>query len=508
MGQKKILGLEFGSTRIKSVLIDESGVVLALGTYDWENQLVDGLWSYDPDQAIEGMQESFRALVKNYGEPITELDAIGISGMMHGYLAFDADGKLLVPFRTWRNTNAEAAAEVLSEAFSFHLPMRWSAAQYYQSVLDGMSHVTQVAHLNTLAGYMHYLLTGRRVLGVGDASGMFPIEDGDYSQRMLDIFGEMLERHGVCTDFKSLLPQVLSAGEDAGILTQAGALLLDPTGVLQAGCPFCPPEGDMQTGMVCTNTVKPHSANASLGTSANITVVLAEALRRYHPEIDVIMTPDGYPAALVHANTCTSVIDTWVGVFGELLDRVGATVDRSRLFRTLFESALASDADVGGVAAYNFLAAEPLAGVGKGIPTVFVGEGGKLTLSNLMQAEIFGAIATLGLGLDILSDEGVKIQRVFGHGGFFKTPIIGQSALSALVKAPVTVTETASEGGAYGIALLALYTFSKTSTLADFLDGVFANMEKSTLMADAALIGKFDRFMENYKKGLAGIAAL
>ncbi len=506
--KQKILGIEFGSTRIKSVLIDETATVLAMGTYDWENQLVDGLWSYELDLAIVGMQESYRALVEDCGEPITELDAIGISGMMHGYLAFDENGRQLVPFRTWRNTNASVAAEELSRAFSFHVPMRWSASQYYQCVLDGLDHVPRVAHLNTLAGYIHYLLTGNRVLGVGDASGMFPIEDGDYSPGMLRIFEEMLKKHHVRTDFKSLLPRVLSAGEDAGILTREGALLLDPTGRLQAGCRLCPPEGDMGTGMICTNTVAPHSANASLGTSANLTVVLAQPLRNFYPEIDVIMTPDGHPAALVHANTCTSVIDAWVKLFGELLTRVGATVDRGALFRTLFESSLESDADVGGVAAYNFLAAEPLAGVGKGIPTVFVGEGGRLTLGNFMQAEIFGAIATLALGLDILSEEGVRIQSVFGHGGYFKTPLIGQNALSALVKAPVTVTETSSEGGAYGIALLALYQLTGTGSLAAFLDGIFRDMEKTTVMADDALVEKCERFMENYKKGLVGIAAL
>jgi len=506
--KKKILGIEFGSTRIKSVLIDENAKVLAMGTYDWENQLVDGLWSYELDLAITGMRESYRALAEQYGQPITSLDAIGISGMMHGYLAFDENGELLAPFRTWRNTNASVAAEELSQAFSFHVPMRWSVSQYYQCVLDGLDHVGRVAHLNTLAGYMHYLLTGKRVLGVGDASGMFPIADGDYDPRMLQIFEGMLAEHGIRTSFKTTLPRVLSAGEEAGHLTREGALLLDPTGVLQAGCPLCPPEGDMGTGMICTNTVAPHSANASLGTSANLTVILAKPLRKFYPEIDVIMTPDGFPAALVHANTCTSVIDAWAGVFGELLSRVGAQVDRGTLFRTLFESALASDADVGGIAAYNFLAAEPLAGIEKGIPTVFVGEGGRLTLGNLMQAQIFGAIATLSLGLGILSDEGVKIQSVFGHGGFFKTPVIGQSALSALVKAPVTVTETASEGGAYGIALLALYLLVKNGSLSEFLDGIFANVEKSTLMADAVLIDKCDRFMENFKKGLAGIAVL
>lgn len=506
---KRILGIEFGSTRIKAVLTDEHARVLATGGYDWENILTDGLWSYPIEQVWVGLRAAYKALSADYGQPITTLDAIGISGMMHGYLAFDKDEHLLAPFRTWRNTNAKAAAEELTEAFSFHVPMRWSVSQYYQSVLDGAAHVGQLAFLTTLAGYVHYKLTGKKVLGINDASGMFPIgEDRQYDEGMLAAFQKMLDQKNVGVCFADVLPTVLCAGENAGTLTAAGALLLDESGTLRPGIPFCPPEGDMGTGMICTDSVRPKTANSSLGTSANITVVLEKPLAHYYPEIDVIETPDGFPAALVHANTCTSVIDRWVGVFEEVIALSGGKISRAELFPLLFRKAAESDARVGDVAGYNYLAGEPLAGTSRGVPAVFFPEEGRLTLANFMQAEIYAAIATLGLGLDLLGKENVGISAVCGHGGIFKTPVIGQTALSALVKAPVTVMKNAGEGGAWGIALLALYLFHTDLSLPDFLDGIFADTEKSTLSASAAEQAKFDVFMDNYKKGLAGERAL
>ena len=344
---RKILGIELGSTRIKSVLIDENGAVLASGIFEWENTLVDGLWSYSLEDAERGVRESYSRLVKDYGEDIRNLNAIGVSAMMHGYLAFDKDGRQLVPFRTWRNTNTGEAAQKLSELFSFNVPLRWSVSQYYQSYLDKMEHVKDVAvaRLTTLAGYIHYRLTGRNVLGADDASGMFPLSGSDYDGEMLAKFNKITGR-----DFKQLLPEVLLAGENAGTLTEEGAHFLDPTGTLKAGAICCPPEGDMGTGMVATNSVLPKTANISSGTAANCTVVLEKPLKNYYKEIDIISTPDGHPAALIHTNNCTSEINEWVNLFSEVADLCGAHTDKGQLFEKLFNKSLESDGDVGKLA--------------------------------------------------------------------------------------------------------------------------------------------------------------
>lgn len=497
---RKILGIELGSTRIKSVLIDENGAVLASGIFEWENTLVDGLWSYSLEDAERGVRESYSRLVKDYGEDIRNLNAIGVSAMMHGYLAFDKDGRQLVPFRTWRNTNTGEAAQKLSELFSFNVPLRWSVSQYYQSYLDKMEHVKDVAvaRLTTLAGYIHYRLTGRNVLGADDASGMFPLSGSDYDGEMLAKFNKITGR-----DFKQLLPEVLLAGENAGTLTEEGAHFLDPTGTLKAGAICCPPEGDMGTGMVATNSVLPKTANISSGTTANCTVVLEKPLKNYYKEIDIISTPDGHPAALIHTNNCTSEINEWVNLFSEVADLCGAHTDKGQLFEKLFNKSLESDGDVGKLTGYNYLAGEPLAGTSCGAPLVLRSSDGRLTLANFMQMHIYSAISAIALGMDILKDEGVEMISITAHGGFYKTPFVGQNATSAVLGAPVTVMETAGEGGAYGIALLAGYALTNGITLPCYLDKIFGNAKKTTVMADEKERSKFACFFENYKKYLA-----
>lgn len=499
---KKILGIELGSTRIKAVLIDENATILAQGAYEWENKLVDGLWSYSLSEVGKGLQASYSDLIKNYGAPLIKVDAIGISAMMHGYLAFDKNDKLLAPFRTWRNTNTGEAASELTELFQFNVPMRWSVSQYYQSVLDGLTHVKDVAYLTTLSGYVHYRLTGKRVLGIDDASGMFPVSGSTYDQTMLEKFNALLKKKGVDVQFETLLPEVLLAGENAGTLTEAGAKWLDVSGNLQAGILLCPPEGDMGTGMVATNSVAPRTSNVSSGTSANFTVILEKPLKRYYKEIDVIATPDGYPAALVHANNCTTEINEWVNLFGAVVELFGGNVSRGELFQKLFEISAQSDEKTGGLVSYNFLAGEPLAGTQKGAPLVARGQDGKMNLANFMQAQIYSAVATLALGMDILEQEQVKVDSVLAHGGFYKTAFVGQNATSAVLKAPVTVMQTAAEGGAWGMALLALFATVENKTLSAFLQDIFAETEKKTVMASDMEMRKCAYFMEKYRKGL------
>ena len=501
---KKILGIELGSTRIKSVLIDEKANVLAQGAYEWENELVDGLWSYSLEEAEKGLQESYRDLILNYGEVLTTVDAIGISGMMHGYLAFDKDDRLLAPFRTWRNTNTARAAAALTELFHFNVPMRWSVSQYYESLLDGLSHVGEIAFLTTLAGWVHYKLTGKKVLGINDASGMFPVSGRTYDSRMMEDFNALLKTKGVDVSFETLLPSVMVAGENAGVLTAEGARWLDVDGNLQAGIVLCPPEGDMGTGMIATNSVLPKTANVSSGTSANLTVVLEKPLQNYYKEIDVIATPDGYPAALIHANNCTTEINEWVSLFGEVISLFGLDVSKGELFSRLFKHSLQSDAKTGEIVSYNFLAGETLANTEKGAPLVMRASSGEMNLANFMQSQIYSAVATLALGMDILKAENVEIRSVLAHGGFYKTDFVGQNATSAVLEAPVTVMQNAAEGGAWGMAMLALYTASGANrTLADFLNETFADVEKTVVMADEAELAKCKHFMEQYRKGLA-----
>ena len=507
MIMKKILGIEFGSTRIKSVLIDENAKVLAQGNHEWENQLVDGLWSYSLDAVFSGLQQSFASLSQAYsarfGEKLTTVDAIGVSAMMHGYLAFDNDGNLLAPFRTWRNTNTAVAAKELSNLFQFNIPMRWSVSQYYQCVIDGLPHVNDVAHLYTLSAYVHYKLSGRRVIGIGDASGMFPCDNRGYDVNKLSLFNTLLRSRGLEVNFETLLPQVLLAGQNAGQLTEEGAKLLDPTGVLQSGATMCPPEGDMGTGMVATNSILPRTANVSSGTSANMVVVLEKPLGNFYSEIDIVATPDGYPAALIHTNNCTNEINEWVALFDEVLTLVGVNMPKEELFNKLFATSLHSDSDVGNLVGYNFLAGEPLGKTQKGFPLVARTRDGKLNLSNFMQMQIYSAIATLALGTDILKQEQVVIDSVMAHGGFYKTDFVGQNATSAVLQAPVTVMQNAGEGGAWGMAILALRTLLASGSLAQLLERIFNDTTKTTVLASKEEMNKCQRFLKRYKQYLA-----
>ena len=496
---KRILGIEFGSTRIKSVLTDGNARVLAQGSFEWENELTDGLWTYPLDLAVKGMQESYAELKRNYGQPIKMLDAIGISGMMHGYIPLDEYNNQLASFRTWRNTNTRVASDELSELFGFNIPMRWSVSQYYQSVLDGLCHVERIHYLTTLAGYIHYLLTGNKVLGIDDASGMFPIRDGDYDKKMMEKFNSLLKERGIEADFKSILPKVMLAGENAGSLTAYGAKLLDVSGELESGIMLCPPEGDMGTGMICTNCTTPKKSNISAGTSANLTVILDKPLENYYKEIDVIETPDGHPAALIHTNNCTTELDEWVGVIDEALKLFGLDISRGELYGKLFEHSLNSECGAN-IVSYNFLAGEPLANTEKGAPMVVRSPKGYMDLASFMQSQIYSAIATIGLGMDILHREGVQIESVLGHGGYYKTKFIGQNATSAMLKAPVTVMQNAAEGGAWGMAILALYATENNVTLGEFLEKIFADTQKSTVMASDYEIEKCREFMSGYRK--------
>ncbi|MBQ8885148.1 MAG: ATPase [Clostridia bacterium] len=501
-----ILGIELGSTRIKAVLTDQQGGVLASGAFEWENDFKDGFWTYALDDALKGVRESYLALKadyeKTFGKTITKLDAIGVSAMMHGYLAFDSEDNLLVPFRTWRNTTTEKAAAELTKALGFNMPQRWSASHYYQAVLNGEEHVGKVEFLTTLAGYVHWMLTGRKVLGVGDASGMFPIKDGNYDATMLEKINALLKKKGVNKDMGALLPKVLAAGEDAGTLTQAGALLLDPTGTLEAGAAVCPPEGDAGTGMVATNAVRVRTGNVSAGTSAFVMLVLEKPLQKIYPEIDIVTTPAGAPVAMVHVNNCTSEINAWASLFAEVVSLTGGTVSKGELFERLFKVSAESDGETGKLFACNFLSGEPIAGIREGRPLFLRMPDGEMNLANFMQAQIYSALASLHLGMEILENENVGVESVCGHGGFFKTAFIGQNAMSAALGAPVTVMQTAGEGGAYGIALLALYRLKNGQPLEAFLDGVFKDSEKTTVTASDQERAKFAAFMKRYKAGL------
>lgn len=508
---KQYLGVEFGSTRIKAVLIDEKGTVLSGGSYEWENTLVDGYWSYALSEVWRGLQTAYSALsamyAEKFGAPLDTLDGIGISAMMHGYLAFDAQYDQLVPFRTWRNTRSMQAADELSRELDVTMPQRWCAAHYYQAVLNGESHVRDVAHLHTLSSYVHYMLTGNNVVGIGDASGMFPIADGDYDRARIEKYDRLLARHGVRKDMYALLPSVLPAGENAGTLTAAGARLLDVSGRLQAGIPFCPPEGDMGTGMIATNSVRARTANVSSGTSVNLTVILERPLKNRYREIDEIAAPDGSPAALVHANNCTNEINAWVRLFAEVAELCGAQADRGALFTKLFEKSRESGDDCGKLVGYNFLAGEPLAGTETGAPLVLRAPDGQLDLADFMQMQIYSAVSVLALGMDILYGEGVGIDSVTAHGGFYKTEFVGQNATAAVLNAPVTVMKNAGEGGAWGIALLALYAGQKKGTLAEFLDTVFRNTEKVTVTASEAEMRKCAAYLARYKQNLPAAQA-
>lgn len=503
---KIYVGIEFGSTRIKAVAINGEGKALCGGGYAWENKLDGGYWSYSLNEVKKGLQTCYAELSeayrKKFGERITEIDGMGISAMMHGYLAFDGGYNLLTPFRTWRNTNTAVAAFELSRELNFNMPMRWSASHYYQAVLDGEKHVENTEHLHTLASYVHYLLTGKNVIGIGDGSGMFPVRDGDYDKRKIQKYNELLRGRGVNKDLHKLLPEVLLAGDYAGTLTKEGAYLLDPSGNLKEGAKFCPPEGDAGTGMVATNAVRENTGNVSAGTSAFAMAVLQKPLENVYPEIDIVSTPDGKDVAMVHVNNCTSEINMWAELFGEAAKLCGASVDAGKFMSALFRASLSSDGECGGFMGYNFLSGEPIAGVEKGTPLVFRTPGGKPTLANFMQTQIYSAVASLAMGMEILKKENVTLREMCGHGGFFKTDFVGANAMSAAVSSPVVVMKNAGEGGAWGIALLALYASAGKGSLVDFLQNVFEGADKVTVTATEEEKQKFERFMRTYKENL------
>lgn len=504
-----ILGIELGSTRIKGVLIDENHSPIAAGEYAWESSCEDGIWTYSLDAVWQGLQACYRSLADavqtRYQVVLRRIGAMGISGMMHGYLAFDESGDQLTAFRTWRNTMTQRAAEALTALFSFNIPQRWSIAHLYQAMLEHEPHVQNVAYLTTLAGYIHWQLTGRKVIGIGDASGMFPIDSvtGDYSRRMLAQFQNRAEQMGYFWKIASILPRVLSAGEAAGTLTKRGAQLLDPTGQLQAGVPLCPPEGDAGTGMTATNSVSVHTGNVSAGTSIFSMVVLNQPLGAVYPQIDMVTTPDGAPVAMVHCNTCTSELDAWVGLFLELLAASGSAMDKAELYTMLYTMALREDADPSGMVSYNCYAGEPVVELDAGCPMFARLPDTQLGLAGFMRAQLFSAMAALRVGMDILFDkERVHLDYLVGHGGLFKTKGVGQRIMASALNVPVCVLDTAGEGGAWGIALLAAYMKNRTANepLAAYLsERVFGTGSAASEQPDEALRGSFDQFLQCYR---------
>ena len=503
---KTVLGIELGSTRIKAVLIDESFVPVASGDFEWENQLVNGVWTYSMDAVHTGLQTCFANLKADvrarYGVELDSVGAIGVSAMMHGYLPFDRDGKQLAEFRTWRNTITGEAAAKLTQLFGFNIPQRWSIAHLYQAMLNGEEHVKDIAYLTTLAGYIHWRLTGEKVMGVGEASGMFPIDSAacDYDEEMLRKFKALTG-----ADLRAILPKVLPAGAAAGTLTEAGARFLDPSGALRPGIPVAPCEGDAGTGMTATNSVRVRTGNVSAGTS-DFAMIVTDHPLGVHREIDMVTTPDGAPVAMVHCNNCTSDINAWVNLFSEFAAMMGVKVGKGELFTGLFRKALEGDPDCGGLMSFNYFSGEGVTDLNEGRPVFARVPDAKFTLANFMRTHLLSALATLKIGMDILTDlEQVRIDKLYGHGGFFKTPEVGQRMLSAAVNTPVSVMETAGEGGPYGMALLGAYMLWKDEgeSLPDFLDNkVFASAKSVTLMADPADVEGFAAFLARYRKAL------
>lgn len=509
---RAVLGIEFGSTRIKAVLVDETNAPIASGAHDWENQLVDGIWTYSLDAIWAGLQDSYSKLAADvkaqYDAELTNLAAIGFSAMMHGYMPFDKDGKLLVPFRTWRNTITEEASEKLSEVFRFHIPQRWTIAHLYQALLNGEAHVKDIAFVSTLAEYIHWQLTGQKVAGVGEASGMFPIDTAtkDYNARMVAEFDELVAAKGFDWKLLDVFPKVLTAGENAGTLTAEGAKLLDVSGKLQAGIPLCPPEGDAGTGMAATNSVAVRTGNVSAGTSVFGMIVLEKDLSKPYEAIDIVTTPSGDQVAMVHCNNCTSDLNAWVNIFKEFSESFGIEVDMNQLFGTLYNKALEGDADCGGLLAYNYFSGEHITGFNEGRPLFVRKPDSKFNLANFMRVHLFTSLGALKTGFDILlKNEDVKIDKIYGHGGLFKTKGVGQGILAAALNSPVSVMETAGEGGAWGIALLASYMVNKAEgeTLDAFLaKHVFGESAGTEMLPKAEDVAGFDAFIERYEEGL------
>lgn len=509
---KTALGIEFGSTRIKAVLVGEDNAPIASGAHDWENRLENGIWTYTLEDIHTGLQDAYKKMTEDvkaqYDVTLETIGALGFSAMMHGYMAFDKDGKLLVPFRTWRNTITEEASEKLTKEFNYHIPQRWSIAHLYQAVLNGEEHVKDITFQTTLAGYIHWMLTGQKVLGVGEASGMFPIDPKtkNYYTDMIDKFDSLVADKGFPWKISDIMPKVLVAGEDAGTLTEEGAKLLDPTGTLKAGIPVCPPEGDAGTGMVATNSVAVRTGNVSAGTSVFGMVVLEEELKKVYDAIDLVTTPTGHAVAMVHCNNCTSDLNAWVNLFKEFAESFGMEVDMTKLFYTLYNKALEGDSDCGGLLAYNYFSGEHITGFEEGRPLFVRKPDSKFNLANFMRVHLFTSLGALKTGFDILfKEEGVKADKILGHGGLFKTEGVGQGILAAAMNTPVTVMDTAGEGGAWGIAVLASYMVNKADgeTLDDYLNNkVFAGQTGSTMEPDAKDVAGFDEFAKRYIDGL------
>ncbi len=510
---KTVLGIELGSTRIKAMLIGEDYVPIASGEHDWENRFDDGMWTYTLEDVWSGLQDSFRKLAGNvrarYGVPLKNIRAMGVSAMMHGYLVFDKDGSQLVPFRTWRNTITEDAAATLTEAFQFNIPQRWSVAHLYRAITENEPHVKDIAFITTLAGFVHWRLTGKKVVGVGEASGMFPIDSAvnDYNAAMLEKFDEMVADKELGWKIKDILPKVLDAGEGAGTLTVEGATLLDPSGILAAGAIMCPPEGDAGTGMAATGSVSERTGNVSAGTSIFAMIVLEKPLSRVYPEIDMVTTPAGKPVAMVHCNNCTTDLDAWAKMFAQLLEAVGANVSKAALYDELYFAALKGENDGGGLMAYNYHAGEPITGLEAGRLLVVRSPDDEFTLANFMRTMIYSTMATLRLGMDILTEnEQVRLTQLMGHGGLFKTEGVGQRLMAGALNVPVAVMDSAGEGGAWGIALLAMYLANRDEgeNLEEYLAGrVFSRNQSVRMEPLQADVEGFEVFMEKYKKGLA-----
>lgn len=507
------LGIELGSTRIKAVLIDSRFETIASGSYEWENLLIDGYWTYNLEDIIKGLQEAYREMKqeveRQYGVTLQSVGSIGFSAMMHGYMAFDSAGELLVPFRTWRNATTGAAAKALTDLFRFNIPERWSIAHLYQAILNEEQHVPQIDYLTTLAGYIHWKLTGNRALGIGDASGVFPIDEAsqDYNASMIRQFDELVAAKGYPWKLSNILPKVYNAGEQAGVLTAEGAAILDPSGDLQAGIPLCPPEGDAGTGMVATNSVRKRTGNISVGTSVFAMIVLEKELSAVYPEIDMVTTPDGSPVGMVHANNCSSDINAWLGLFREFYEAMGQKADTGQLFSVMFNKALEADPDGGGLLSYGYFSGENITGIDKGRPLFVRSPESRFNLANFMRTHLFTAFAALKIGMDILTKkEDVAIDSILAHGGLFKTPVVGQKMVAAALNVPVSVMATAGEGGAWGMAILAAYLTNKgeQERLDDFLENkVFKDAEGQEIHPDAADVKGFELFMERYIKGLA-----
>ena len=499
-----VLGIEFGSTRIKAVLIDQDCKPIASGAYDWENRFEDGIWTYSQEDILAGLRGVYADLVrdvqKQYGIRIEKLKAMGVSAMMHGCIECDEDYHFLSPFRTWRNTITAAESEELTKLFGYPIPQRWTISHILKDIKEGRSYLPSVRHVFTLAAYVHFLLTGVKAIGIGDASGMFPIDfqKKTFSDKAAE---EFISSYGL--DVRPLFPEVKLAGEPCGTLTEEGVRLLDESGTLQPGAVFCPPEGDAETGMAATNTVRPRTGNVSAGTSAFATIILDKPLSKAYSVIDIVSTPDGYPGAMAHSNNCTGDYDAWIGLFAEVLKMMGAEVKKGRLYDTLLRSVFEADKDAGGVLSYNFISGEHIVGLEKGVPMVMRDPEKPLSVANFMRALLYSSLSSMRIGLDILSkEEGVKAELLIGHGGFFKTSDAGLKMLSSATGVKSAVMSTAGEGGAWGAALLASYIGSEKA-LPDYLDDVFKDSRMEVSEPDADDTAGYDRYLEAYQKGLA-----